>query len=395
MNHSKSENKSENKGNFAKIAILGIGGAGVKTCVEILKKSIMPESNIAVLDFDDASLSSFSGKNKLTSPQPSIAGRSIGTGGDLIVGERLASVARQAISNFLNGYEVLIAIAGMGGGTGSSAAPIVARIAKKLGINSIFIVTIPFSFEGHKRRLTAEKSIENLLTDADIVIPIANDILFSTLAPDTPFSDAFLKSDTEIANAAIAAASLFAAENYISAPIPNLKNMLGKKKSSCLIGYGEAKIEDNNDFSTQAIEALIESPLLGGMIELKKSDAAMMIISTSSTTGMAQVKRSFEKIQSIFSENTELICTLAALPSEESIFRITVICARFDQTKAKEETLTKSKQQSASDFYIQDELPLFTPKKGIFTNSSDNFYKNTDLDIPVFQRKGMHIDPGQ
>jgi len=390
VKQSESEN-NEKYSNPAKIAILGLGGAGVKICAELVKTAL--KFDIAVLDFDEKSLMSFSG-GKIITPKNSFHGYSSGTGGDIIVGERLSSLCRQKISEFLNGHEILIAIAGMGGGSGSAAAPIVAREAKKCGIQTIFLVTLPFSFEGHKRRILAEKSIENLIIDADIVIPIANDILFSSMPADSPFAEAFLKADIEITKATEELSKIFTSENYISSTLPNLKNIVNRKKTTCIIGYGESKVE-SSDFSVRAVEQLFDSPLLGGLSEVRKSDAALIVISAGEKIGIGPIKRTFERVKIQLKDDAEIVCVLSKSPDEKS-FKVTLIGIKYDETNLFQKTSQKKHLlETKKTTYTQDELPLFTPKKGIFTNSSDNFYKNQDLDIPVFQRKGINIDPGQ
>ncbi len=398
MNQSKSETGLPPEGIIeAKggIAILGIGGAGVKMASAILSAGPSPRMRLGALDFDEGSLASYKGDCKLSSPPPA-GTKAMGTGGDILVGERLAAMSRAGIAQFISGAAVLIGLSGMGGGTGTAASPIVARVAKKLGVPTIFILTVPFSFEGHKRRQTAEKGIENLLVDADVVVPIDNDILYSIMPSETPFPEAFLRSDAEIAMSALCIGELLTAESYLSSTFPSLKNMLGRRKSSCSIGSGEAEMGGGKDFCQAAAERLLDSPLLGGLAEMKKADAAAISISGGCGLGIGPMKRTFETVKTFFRDDAELVCSVSDNgPQGKGVFRITVLAARYESQKPESDSKASGAEEARQGGYMQDELPLMTPKKGIFVNTSENFFKSQDLDIPTFQRKGLSVDFGK
>ncbi len=394
MTLSNSENKNLFHDSTSPIAILGIGGGGVKIISAFNKlNSSKLGIKLGVLDFDLQSLSSFDGTNKISSTLPS-PHSTMGAGGDIIVGERMIATVRKEIAEFISGSSMLIGVCGMGGGTGTAGSSIVARVSKKLGVPSIFVLTMPFSFEGHQRMQTADKGLENLLSDTDVAIPIHNDILYSMMPSETSMQEAFLKADAELAGAVESLAQLVTAKSYLSGTFADFKKILGRRKTSCSIGAGEALEEEGKDFCNLAVERLISAPLLGGIVELKKADAAAIILSGGKDLSIGAMKKTFEKTKALLGDNTEITCSTTISENMSGKIRIAILATRYDRSH--ETNSEKDKEQDELiKRYTQDELPLMTLKKGIFTNSSDNFFNNQDLDIPTFQRKGVIVDTGK
>jgi cell division protein FtsZ len=389
-----SKNPTESRRDI--VAILGIGGAGVKILSKIIAAGAEDFIKTGIVDFDNASLDSFDGPNKISSGSQ---WTTKGCGGDIIVGERMMASARGKICDFAKGASCLIGVCGMGGGTGTSGAHIIARVAKGLGIPSIFVLSMPFSFEGHQKIQLADKGLENLLQDADVIIPIHNDILYSTMPAETPFEEAFEKADSELASAILCLAEIVTAEKYLSGTFTDFKKMLGRKKTACSLGSGFAQKNEGPDYCHVAVERLMDSPLLGGITEIKKTDAAAVILSGGKDLSIGAMKKTFEKIRGLFPETVDMTCSVTGSDKITGKIRITVLAAKYEQSliqpnfdKEKNMVFEKLKEPAS---YTQEELPLMTLKKGIFTNTSDNYFDNQDLDVPTFQRKNISIDMGK
>ncbi len=378
-----------------RVAVLGVGGTGVKIVSTLTKSDIKLWMKTGALDFDEQSISSFYGENIISSDFPPLGVGARGAGGDILVGERLTATVRTKIAEFVSGASMLVGVCGMGGGTGTAGSSIVARVAKKLCVPSIFVVTMPFSFEGHQRMQAADKGLENLLPDADVVIPIHNDILYSMMPSETSVQDAFLKADGELAIAVQSLSELAVAESYLSGTFPTFKNMLGKRKSSCAIGTCKAKEDDGKDFCHLALERLMDSPLLGGNAEVKKADVAAVMLSGGVELSIGSMKKMLERVKNIFNDNTEIICSTTVDKGTKGTIRITVLTAKYERSSLEMNASDKNESGIVEKKYTQDELPLMTQKKGIFTNASDNFFNSQDLDVPTFQRKGVIIDTGR
>jgi cell division protein FtsZ len=289
----------------------------------------------------------------------------------------------------------MVVTGGMGGGTATAGCSSLARAAKKLGIPSIFIITTPFSFEGHSKRETAEAGIKMLLTDADIVISVPNDILYSSIAAHSSAEDAFRKSDVEIASAVLGIAEIIRCGNILSADISDFKNILQKRKSLCCLGLGSAERSEGENFSHLALERLMASPLLGGTENIKEADAIILTLTGGPELNIAEMKHSLEAVQRYTEKNTKLIVGANTDPLYAGRIQLTLVSIRYEfSPDAPEEfsDVADFQEQLASD---QPELPLLPVSKGIFTNTSRNISSSQDLDIPTFLRQGVHLDKGR
>jgi cell division protein FtsZ len=282
----------------------------------------------------------------------------------------------------------------MGGGTATAGCSSIARAAKKMGIPSIFIITTPFSFEGHSKRETAEAGIKMLLTDADVVISVPNDILYSSIAAHTSAEDAFKKSDIEIARAVLGIAEIIRCRNILSADISDFKNILQKRKSLCCLGLGSAERSEGENFSHIALERLLASPLLGGTENIREANAVILTLTGGPELSIAEMKHSLEAVQRHTEKDTKLIVGANTDPLYAGRIQLTLVAVRYEfSPDAPEFTeVADFPKQALPD---QPELPLLPVSKGIFTNTSRNISSSQDLDIPTFLRQGVHLDKGR
>ena len=188
MNFEVIEQEIEN----AKIKVVGVGGGGGNAVLHMINHNIQGVDFICA-NTDTQALSAT--KSAITLKLGNGLTKGLGAGADPDIGRRAAESDRMAIEELLAGADMVFITAGMGGGTGTGAAPVIASIAKELGALTVAVVTKPFKFEGKKRIGAAEKGLAALVEEVDSLVTIPNEKLLQILGPDTPIQDAFAKSD--------------------------------------------------------------------------------------------------------------------------------------------------------------------------------------------------------
>ena len=188
MNFEVVETKQEN----AKIKVVGVGGGGGNAILHMINHDIKGVDFICA-NTDTQALKSV--KSATTIKLGNGLTKGLGAGADPDIGRRAAESDRMAIEELLSGADMVFITAGMGGGTGTGAAPVIASIAKELGALTVAVVTKPFKFEGKKRMGAAEKGLASLVEEVDSLVTIPNEKLFEILGLDTSMQDAFAKSD--------------------------------------------------------------------------------------------------------------------------------------------------------------------------------------------------------
>ncbi|MCX6985475.1 MAG: hypothetical protein NT118_12120 [Lentisphaerae bacterium] len=377
----------------AKAVVMGLGNAGSKIVNELSQLDGSSWLSIGVADTDKSSLDHSALRNSF--PVGFEWTHGAGCGGDVIKGERaFAHSSRSLIVEFLSGASLVVVTGGMGGGTATAGCSSIARTAKKMEIPSIFIVTTPFSFEGHSKRKKAENGIKMLLADADLVISIPNDILYSSIAGDTPAEDAFRKSDIEIARAVLGIAEIIRCRNMLSANISDFKSILQKRKSMCCLGLGSAERSEGENFSHLAIERLMASPLLGGAENMRKADGIILTLTGGPELSIAEMKHSLEEVQRQTGEDTELIVGANTDPLYVGRMQLTLVSVKYELS-------SDAPEGSAGSAFTEEpkvkqgEFEMDPVSKGIFENRSGNMPFSQDFDIPAFLRQGIHIDKGR
>ena len=188
MNFEVVETKQEN----AKIKVVGVGGGGGNAVLHMINHDIEGVDFICA-NTDTQALKSL--KSAITLKLGNGLTKGLGAGADPDIGRRAAESDRMAIEELLSGADMVFITAGMGGGTGTGAAPVIASIAKELGALTVAVVTKPFRFEGKNRMSAAEKGLASLVEEVDSLVTIPNEKLFEVMGLDTPMQDAFAKSD--------------------------------------------------------------------------------------------------------------------------------------------------------------------------------------------------------
>ncbi len=249
-----------NVGPVANIKVIGVGGGGNNAVNRMIDANITSAQFIAINTDKQALLLSKADHRlqigeKLT--------RGLGAGADPDVGQKAAEESKSSISEMLKDCDLVFITAGMGGGTGTGAAPVVAQIAKEMGILTIAVVTKPFGFEGRKRQENAEKGLENLRKYVDTLVIIPNNKLLEIVPQKTPIIEAFLYADDVLRQGIQGISDLIVTPSLINLDFADVRSIM-KNTGLAHMGIGHAKGENK---TIEAVRQAVSSPLLETTIE--------------------------------------------------------------------------------------------------------------------------------
>ncbi len=248
---------------YKKIVVIGVGGAG-NNAVERMIEEHMHDIDFWVFNTDKQVLSSSCAEHKVLLGKDITDGH--GAGGDPEIGKKAAEATEKDIKDIVEGADIVFIAAGMGGGTGTGASPVIARIAKDAGALTIAIVTRPFAFEGEKRRTLAIEGIKNLKEVVDSILIVSNDKLMM-INGNRPLKDAFLEADKILTQSVKTITDIILVKGIINLDLNDIRNGL-QNKGLALIGFGSGKGEKK---AVDAVTSAISSPLLEAGITGAKS----------------------------------------------------------------------------------------------------------------------------
>lgn len=256
----------------AKISVVGSGGAGNNTISRLTEIGIEGADTITV-NTDAQDLFYSQADEKILLGRQTCGG--LGAGGEPLVGEECAEESEDDIREKLIGSDMVFVTCGLGGGTGTGSAPIIAKLAKKSGALTVAVATMPFSAEGVKRRENAERGLEKLQTNADTVIIIPNDKLLE-VAPNLPLNKAFMVSDEILGRAVKGITELITKQGLVSLDFADIKSIM-QGSGMAMIGMGES---ESGDRAIESVHEALSSPLLD--IDISNAKGALINISGSS-----------------------------------------------------------------------------------------------------------------
>ncbi len=353
------------------IKVFGVGGGGVNAVNRMIASGlrniefIAANTDAQALLLSDADIKMDIGR-QLT--------RGLGAGANPETGRQAAEDHRAEIEEVLRGTDMLFIAAGEGGGTGTGAAPVVAEVAKELGILTIGVVTRPFSFEGKRRLLQADQGIERLRPLVDTLIVIPNDRLQQVIKPDTSLLDAFRIADDVLLDAVRGVTELITVPGLINTDFADVDSIM-RNAGTAIMGVGESTGEAR---AVNAARAALTSPLLEAPIDGARG-ILLNIVGSKSIT-LDEIIKASEMVRSVAHPDVNLIWGSAIDDALGDKVRVTIIAAGFD-SDARRST-------SASPFLT--EAPSLTPKApiaDIFGGLDDGgFDFGDDDEIPPFLR---------
>ncbi|GFQ00788.1 cell division protein ftsz homolog 1 chloroplastic [Phtheirospermum japonicum] len=244
----------------AKIKVIGVGGGG-NNAVNRMIGSGLQGVDFYAINTDAQALLQSAAENPIQIGE--LLTRGLGTGGNPLLGEQAAEESKESIANSLKGSDMVFITAGMGGGTGSGAAPVVAQIAKEAGYLTVGVVTYPFSFEGRKRSLQALEAIEKLQKNVDTLIVIPNDRLLDIADEQTPLQDAFLLADDVLRQGVQGISDIITIPGLVNVDFADVKAVM-KDSGTAMLGVG---VSSSKNRAEEAAEQATLAPLIGSSIQ--------------------------------------------------------------------------------------------------------------------------------
>ena len=306
---------------LAVIKVVGVGGGGVNAVNRMIEAGLRGVEFIAIntdaqaLLMSDADVKLDIGR-ELT--------RGLGAGADPAKGRQAAEDHSDEIEEALKGADMVFVTAGEGGGTGTGAAPIVAKVARSLGALTIGVVTRPFSFEGRRRSSQAETGIESLREEVDTLIVIPNDKLLQMTDHQVAILDAFKQADQVLMQGVSGITDLITTPGLINLDFADVKSIMSQA-GSALMGIGSARGEDR---ARAAAEMAISSPLLEASID--GAHGVLLAVAGGSDLGLFEVAAAAELIEQAAHDEANIIFGTVIDDSLGDEVRITVIAAGFD-----------------------------------------------------------------
>ena len=313
--------------NFALIRVIGVGGGGSNAVNRMIRAEMMGVEFIAC-NTDAQALLQSDAPHKIRIGDKITRG--LGAGGDSNIGQRAAEEDSEKIGQALADSDMVFITAGLGGGTGSGAAPIVAELAKEAGALTIGVVTKPFAFEGARRKLVAEKAAEELKAKVDTLITIPNDRLKDVVEKNTSILDAFKVVDDVLRQGVQGISDIITMPGLINLDFADVRAIM-KDAGSALMGIGRGSGENR---AIDAARAAIASPLLE--VNIAGAQGILFNITGSSDLSLFEVTEAAEEIRSAADPEANIIFGTSFNDRLGDEVSITVIATGFDG-KAKRE----------------------------------------------------------
>jgi cell division protein FtsZ len=313
--------------NFALIRVIGVGGGGSNAVNRMIRAEMMGVEFIAV-NTDAQALLQSDAPHKIRIGDKITRG--LGAGGDPGIGQRAAEEDSEKIYEALKDSDMVFITAGMGGGTGSGAAPIIAEIARDLGALTIGVVTKPFSFEGARRRLNAEKSSEQLKEKVDTLITIPNDRLKDVVSKETSIVDAFRVVDDVLRQGVQGISDLITVPGLINLDFADVRAIM-KDAGSALMGIGRGSGADR---AAEAARQAIASPLLE--INIAGAQGVLFNITGGPGLGLFEIDEAAEIVKGTADPEANIIFGTVIDERMGDEVSITVIATGFDSTRKRE-----------------------------------------------------------
>jgi len=307
---------------FAKIKVLGVGGGGSNTVASMINNQQIQGVDFVVINTDAQALKSSCSPISLQIGRDLTGG--LGSGGNPEIGQKAAEESLDEIRSHLEGYDMLFITAGMGGGTGTGGAPIVARLAKSMGILSVAVVTRPFSFEGSRRMEQAEKGINSLRDAVDALIVIPNQKLLDVVDRHVSVLEAFRLSDSVLGQGVQGVSDIIVVPGLINVDFADVKSVM-LDAGSAMMGIGKGSGETR---AQDAARAAVSSPLLDASIQGARG--ILLNIVGGKDLSMFEVDEAARIISELASADANIIFGAAIDESLVDQVKITVIAAGFD-----------------------------------------------------------------
>ncbi len=306
---------------FAKIKVVGVGGGGCNAVDSMFDLGVQ-NVDFHVVNSDLQALKRSKCPNRIQIGSELTLGR--GCGADPRLGQKCMEDAREIMIDALQGADIVFVTAGLGGGTGTGAAPVVAAIAKEMGILTVSIVTRPFKFEGPRRMRSAGGGLERMREGSDTVIVINNERLLDVVGPKVPMKEAFQTADKVLCQAVSSISDLVTTPGLINVDFNDIKTIMGGK-GGAVMGIGIGKGESR---ATEAVKKATSSPLLDKVV-IDGATGLLICITGGQDMTLQEVSEATDLVSQAADPDAEIIFGAVVDENMEDTMRVTLIATGF------------------------------------------------------------------
>lgn len=377
------------------IRIVGLGNAGCKVI-----DGFVHTDGLVAINTDAKSLSECSAHTKLQIGSELTKG--LGTGSDTELGRRAAEADLEMIRGLFEDVSLVFLVAGLGGGTGTGAAPVVLRAAREAGASAICIGTLPFEFEGPQRSAQAQEALTTIRAAADGLIAVPNGRLFESL-DTTGVEEAFQSASRVLASAIDGIWKLVTFPAFINLDFPELMRVIGDAPGLCSMGYGEGQ---GTDKAAQAIRMLVDGPILERGQALARAASVLVSVRGGHDLALKEVGDVMEAVSGRVGAKAHVVMgTSVDQALEGKVVVMAIVAEAWTPSLALStgpegevvapppaRTRTRARRGSSRPRATQTVLPLETPTRGRFKDTEPTILDGEDLDIPTFIRRGVNVD---
>lgn len=339
--------------NFAKIRVVGVGGAGCNAIGSMIEHGAITGVDFVAINTDAQALLLNKADTKIQIGENVTKG--LGSGGDPENGRLAAEESAEKIKHMLEGSDMVFLTAGMGGGTGTGATPIIASIAKELGALTVVVVTKPFLFEGTRRMVTAEEGIENLKDKADTLIVIPNQRILDVVDRKLSLLDAFKVADSVLTQGVKGISEIITLPGLINVDFADVRTIMSDAGSS-LMGIGTGMGENRAQI---AARSAVSSPLLE--ISMDGARGVLFNIVGGNDLTMTEVDEAAKIISNAADPDANIIFGATIDENMKGEIRITVVATGFDQAK-----------QRLQQYVVEQPEPQVVESKAIIDDANQN-----------------------
>ena len=371
----------ENVAQSAEIKVIGVGGGGGNAVHHMINNQVEGVEFVCA-NTDAQALHNLKAKTILQ--MGSNITKGLGAGANPEIGRQAALEDRDEIAEIMSGADMVFITAGMGGGTGTGAAPIVAEVAREMGILTVAIVTRPFPFEGKKRSKIAEEGIQLLSEHVDSLITIPNEKLLDVLGKEATLLEAFKAANDVLLGAVKGIADLIMNPGMINVDFADVKTVMSEM-GMAMMGTGSAVGADR---AREAAEAAIRSPLLED-VNLQGARGILVNITAGENLSLGEFSEVGDTIEEFASDDATVVVGTVIDPSLENEMRVTVVATGLGDKHAKP---TKVVDNTDRPDYRQLDKPAVMRKQDFSRAAAAAAVVGSDtdmdyLDIPAFLRK--------
>lgn len=336
------------------IKVVGVGGAGGNAVAHMIR------SGVSGVEFICANTDAQALAATQAPIQIRLGRTGLGAGARPEQGRAAAETAREEIRAALNGAHMVFITAGMGGGTGTGAGPVVAEVAKELGILTVGVVTKPFGFEGNKRLKMAEDGINELSKHVHSLIVVLNENLYDLMDEDATQEDCFKSADDVLHNACAGIAEIINVEGNVNVDFEDVKTIMGEQGQAMM---GTA-VASGADRAREAAQQAIACPLLEG-VDLQGARGMLVNITASRSLKMRETREIMDTIRSYAADDATIVFGTAYDESMGESLRVTVVATGLGRKEAARPTLVQNKMEERRTG--TDDMPLM----GGFSGNTD------------------------